>query len=94
MSLGFGRRSFLSIAWYASIRVRFAARIAVASPGQGPGSRHGGRSPWAIFTAGGMGVGKGYTIRYLADRGVFQQAPGEHQRSHATVRRMIRLLMC
>lgn len=38
----------------------------------------GGGSPWAIFTAGGMGVGKGYTIRFLADRGVFQYSRVVH----------------
>ena len=38
----------------------------------------GGESPWAIFTAGGMGVGKGYTIRFLADRGVFQYSRVVH----------------
>jgi len=38
----------------------------------------GGESQWAIFTAGGMGVGKGYTIRFLADRGVFQYSRVVH----------------
>ena len=32
---------------------------------------NGGESPWIIFTAGGMGVGKGYVLRWLADHGLF-----------------------
>lgn len=52
---------------YSMVRQQWQDGVLTEVCSQGAGAVE---SPWCLFTAGGMGVGKGYVLRWLSDHGI------------------------